>query len=296
MTTVLVTGGAGFIGSSVVDRLLARGDHVVALDNFNDYYDPARKRRNLLGALAHPGFRLVEGDVRDEATVERVFAEEAIDKVIHIAAMAGVRPSIERPLLYQDVNVRGLLVVLEACRRHPVRGFVFASTSSVYGAEAPVPFREDDPAIRPVSPYAATKRAGELLCFTFHTLHRTPITCLRFFTVYGPRGRPDMAPYLFVQRVLSGQPIRMFGDGSTMRDYTYVDDIVSGVVAALDAELPFEIINLGNSDPIYLRDFIAVVEETTGRQAQIERDAMQPGDVPRTFADITKARRLLGYE
>lgn len=295
MAVILITGGAGFIGSHLTDALLRRGDRVIVLDNFNDYYSPERKRRNLAGALIHPNFQLVDGDIRDADRVEQIFAHEPVERVVHIAAMAGIRRSIEQPLLYQDVNLRGLTVILEACHRHAVRTLVFASSSSVYGAGARLPFREDDPAVQPISPYAATKRAGELLCHTYHALYGLPTTCLRFFTVYGPRGRPDMAPYLFTQRVISGEPIQMFGDGSTTRDYTYVDDIVTGVIAALDAGLPFEIVNLGNSAPVSLREFIAVIEEVTGRQAVIRQSEPFPGDVPHTLADIGKARRLLNY-
>ncbi len=295
MAVILITGGAGFIGSHLTDALLQRGDHVIVLDNFNDYYSPERKRRNLSGALLHPSFQLVEGDIRDVDRVNQIFARKPVEKVVHIAAMAGVRRSIDQPLLYQDVNLRGLTNILEACRHHAVKTLIFASSSSVYGTGAGLPFREDDPAAQPVSPYAATKRAGELLCHTYHALHGLPVTCLRFFTVYGPRGRPDMAPYLFTERVLAGEPIQMFGGGSTSRDYTYIDDIVTGIIAALDVGLPFEIVNLGNSTPVSLRDFIAVIEEATGRQAVIRRCEPYPGDVPHTLADIGKARRLLSY-
>lgn len=296
MANILITGGAGFIGSHLTNALLQRGDRVTVLDNFNDYYSPARKRRNLAGALLQPNFKLVTGDIRDAGLVERIFARDHVEKVVHIAAMAGVRRSIEQPLLYEDANLLGLTIILEACRRHAVESLVFASSSSVYGARARLPFREDDPADQPTSPYAATKRAGELLCHTYHALCGLPITCLRFFTVYGPRGRPDMAPYLFTERVIAGEPIQMFGDGSTTRDYTYVDDIVTGVIAAIDAGLPFEIINLGNSSPVALRDFIAMIEEVTGREAIIHRNGPYAGDVPYTLADISKARRLLRYE
>ncbi len=292
---VLITGGAGFIGSHTTEALLGRGDEVVCLDNFNDYYDPARKRKNVAPFLERPGYQLYEGDIRDADRLETVFATERPDKVIHIAAMAGVRPSIQRPLLYEEVNVRGTLNVLEAARRHEVRNFLFSSSSSVYGGQDKVPFSEDDPIARPISPYAATKAAGELLCHTYHHLHGIPITCLRFFTVYGPRGRPDMAPYLFTKWVFEGAPLKRFGDGRTSRDYTYIDDIVAGVVAALDADLGYEIINLGESQTVLLCDFIALVERLVGKPANVVPMPMQPGDVPRTYADISKARRLLGY-
>lgn len=296
MAKILVTGGGGFIGSHTTEALLARGDEVICLDNFNDYYDPARKRANVALFEGHPRYRLYEGDIRDAEATEALFAAERPDKVIHIAAMAGVRYSIQRPELYESVNVRGLLNTLEAARRHGVSNFVFASSSSVYGADSPVPFREDDPCNRPISPYAATKRAGELLCYTYHHLYGLPCTCLRFFTVYGPRGRPDMAPYLFTRWIFDGQPLKMFGDGNTYRDYTYIDDIVAGVVATVDADLPFEIVNLGNSQTVMLRDFIGIVEELVGRKANIVQMPPQPGDVPRTCADVSKARRLLGYD
>ena len=293
---VLVTGGAGFIGSHVVERLLERGDRVVCLDNFNDYYDPARKRRNVAPVLDHPRYRLAEGDVRDEARVEALFREEGIEAVIHIAAMAGVRYSIRHPDLYYDVNVRGTLVLLEAARRHGVRRFLFASSSSVYAGARTVPFREEDPADRPISPYAATKRAAELLCHTYHHLDGLEVAVLRFFTVYGPRGRPDMAPYLFTERIARGEPIQMFGDGSSRRDYTYIDDIVAGVLAALDLpDLGYEIFNLGNSETVSLREFIATVEAVVGRRAIVEPLPPQPGDMPLTYADISRARRRLGY-
>jgi UDP-glucuronate 4-epimerase len=293
---IFVTGAAGFIGSHLTETLLDRGDEVIGVDNFNDYYDPARKRKNVAPSEGHPRYRLYEGDIRDAEMLEALFIAEQPEKVIHIAAMAGVRYSIQNPELYESVNVRGLLNTLEVTRRHKVGNFVFASSSSVYGANSPVPFREDALGDRPVSPYAATKRAGELLCYTYHHLYSLPCTCLRFFTVYGPRGRPDMAPYLFTRWVSNGEPLKMFGDGTTYRDYTYIDDIVAGVVAALDADLPYEIINLGNSQTVMLRDFIALVEELVGRKANIVRLPPQPGDVPRTCADVSKARRLLGYD
>ncbi len=296
MAKVLVTGGAGFIGSHTVAALLTRGDEVICLDNFNDYYDPARKRKNVAPFQKNPRYRLYEMDIRDAEALEALFAAERPDKVIHVAAMTNVRYSIRHPELYESVNVRGLMNTLEVARRYEVANFVFASSSSVYGTDSPVPFREDAPCDRPLAPYPASKRAGELFCHSYHHLHGLPCTCLRLFTVYGPRGRPDMAPYLFTRWVFDGEPIKMFGDGTSCRDYTYIDDIVAGVVAALDADLPYEIINLGNSHTLTLRDFIDIVEELVGRKAEIVRLPPQPGDVPRTYADVSKARRLLGYD
>ena len=292
----LITGGAGFIGSHTTAALLARGDQVVCLDNFNDYYSPERKRQNVAPFLDHPAYKLYEADIRDATALEKVFAQENIDKVIHIAAMAGVRYSLRHPALYAQVNVEGTVNMLECARRYQVTNFVFASSSSVYGMRSEAPFREDDPVSQPISPYAATKRAAELITYTYHHLYGLRCTSLRFFTVYGPRGRPDMAPYLFTKWTFEGRELTMFGDGSSRRDYTYIDDIVAGVVAALDADLSFEIINLGNSQTITLRDFIAVVEEVVGKKAHIVQVPPQPGDVPLTCADITKAHRLLGYE
>jgi len=293
--TILVTGAAGFIGSHVAEALLARGDEVVGLDNFNDYYDPARKRANVQAALSQPGYRLVEGDVRDVELLDQLFRDGAFDKICHIAAMAGVRASIARPQLYEAVNVRGTMNLLEQARRHGVRTFVFASSSSVYGASNPVPFREDAVVTRPISPYAATKVAKEVLAYTYHHLYGLNCTGLRFFTVYGPRGRPDMAPYLFTKWIAEGHPLRQFGDGSSWRDYTFIDDIVSGVVAALDADLSYELINLGRGETICLSEFIHLVEEVVGKEAIVVQEPTKPGDVPITHADITKACQLLGY-
>ncbi len=293
---VLVTGGAGFIGSHVCEALLARGDSVVCLDNFNDYYNPARKRRNIAPLLGNAAFRLWEGDIRDAKTVRALFLQERPEKVVHIAAMAGVRYSLAHPLLFQEVNVGGTLVLLEEARHFRVRCFLLASSSSVYGADSQPPFREEDPCLRPISPYAATKRAAELLTYTYHHLYGLPCTVLRFFTVYGPRGRPDMAPYRFTQAIFRGEPLYLYGDGSARRDFTYIDDIVAGVLAALDAELSWEIINLGNSHTVAVRDLIRLIEGIVGRKAQIVQQPPASGDVPLTHADISKARRLLGFE
>jgi UDP-glucuronate 4-epimerase len=292
---VLITGGAGFIGSHVTDALLKRGDEVICLDNFNDYYDPKRKRRNVAPFVDLTGYRLCEGDIRSEDDLQVVFGTEKIDKVLHVAAMAGVRSSIKNPALYSAVNVTGTSNVLEMARRHEVSSFVFASSSSVYGARGQAPFREDEAVDHPISPYAATKRAAELLTYTYHHLYGLNCTSLRFFTVYGPKGRPDMAPYLFTRWIFEGKELTMFGDGSSRRDYTYIDDIVFGVIAALDADLPFEIVNLGNSQTVPLKEFISVVQDAAGKPARVVQVKTQPGDVPLTSADIQKARQLLGY-
>ena len=293
MARVLVTGGAGFIGSHVAEALLGRGDEVWVLDNFNGFYDPAIKRAN---AAQLVGARLVEGDIRDAEGMARLFEEGGFDAVCHLAAMAGVRPSLQDPLHYQDVNVRGTMVLLEEVRRREGLRFVFASSSSVYGGNEKVPFREDEDVHHPVSPYAATKRAGELLCYTHHHLYGIPTTCLRFFTVYGPRQRPEMAIHKFVRHTLEGRPIPFFGDGSTRRDYTYIDDIVDGVVRAIDRCEGYEIFNLGESATTSLAELVQLVGEACGAEPVLDRQPLQPGDVRITYADVSKAKRLLGYD
>ncbi|QDU67415.1 GDP-mannose 4,6-dehydratase [Engelhardtia mirabilis] len=295
MQRVLITGGAGFIGSHVTEALLARGDEVCVLDNFNDFYDPAIKRANA-EAVKAAGARLVEGDIRDAEGMARLFTEGNFDAVIHLAAMAGVRPSLLDPLHYEDVNVRGTLILLEQIRKREGLKFVFASSSSVYGANEKAPFSEVDDIHRCISPYAATKRAGELHCFTYHHLYGIPISALRFFTVYGPRQRPEMAMHKFVRMTLQREPIPMFGDGSTRRDYTYIDDIVDGVVRSLDHCEGYEIYNLGESQTTSLAEMIEIVGEVCGIDPIIDRQAMQPGDVVITYADISKAKRRLGYD
>ncbi len=293
---IAVTGGAGFIGSHTCERLVALGHTVVCLDNFNDYYAPEIKQENLRALMGDPGFELVRGDIRDAEAVERMFARGPVDAVVHLAAMAGVRRSVEMPELYAGVNVLGSVQVLEAARRHRVRHVILASSSSVYGARSSVPFREDDPIDAPLSPYAATKRSMELLGYVYWHLHGLPVTVLRFFTVYGPRGRPDMAPYLFMRAVLERKPLQVYGDGSAQRDYTYIDDAVDGIVAALDRPAPgFRVYNIGNSRPVSLSDFIAAIERTTGLKAIVHYGPERPGDVPITCADLTRASRELGY-
>jgi len=293
MGRVLVTGGAGFIGSHVASSLLSRGDEVTVLDNFNDFYDPAIKRANAAALL---GARIVTGDIRDEALVAKLFAEGRFDAVMHLAAMAGVRPSLLDPLHYADVNVRGTLILLEELKERPATRFVFASSSSVYGSNEKVPFREDEDIHHPVSPYAATKRAGELLAYTHHHLYGIPTSCLRFFTVYGPRQRPEMAIHKFVDAVHRGKPIPFFGDGSTRRDYTYIDDIVDGVLRAIDRCAGYEIYNLGESQTTSLSELVRLIGEVTGKEPVLDRQPMQPGDVLVTYADVSKAREQLGYD
>jgi UDP-glucuronate 4-epimerase len=292
MQRILVTGGAGFIGSHVVEALSKRGDAVTVLDNFNDFYDPAIKRRN---AAALGPAKIVTGDIRDRELVAKLFSGAGFDAVIHLAAMAGVRPSLLDPLHYEDVNVRGTLILLEEIKRRPTTRFVFASSSSVYGSNERVPFREDDDIHHPVSPYAATKRAGELQAYTYHHLYAIPTSCLRFFTVYGPRQRPEMAIHKFVKAVLEKKPIPFYGDGSTRRDYTYVDDIVDGVVRALDRCAGYEIYNLGESATTSLAELVDLIGEVCDAKPILDRQPLQPGDVLVTYADITKAKDRLGY-
>lgn len=292
---VLVTGGAGFIGSHLVDRLLARGDRVVVLDNLNDYYDPAFKRENLSEARRSSRMTFVEGDILDADGLAALFEAHPVDVIVHLAARAGVRPSLEAPILYEQVNCRGTLNMLEMARRHGIRRFVFASSSSVYGNVKTIPFREDARIDRPVSPYAATKAAGELYCHNYHHLYGISVNALRFFTVYGPRGRPDMAIYKFTELIDRGEPIPFYGDGTTARDYTYFSDIVDGIVAAVDRDLGFEIINLGESQTTSLNELVAIIEACLGKKAVLERLPLQPGDVTITCADVSLAKRLLDY-
>lgn len=295
--TYLVTGGAGFIGSHLVDALLRRGERVVCVDNFTDYYDPARKRRNLAWALDQPGLTLAEADIRDYAALEAIFSAHRPRRVAHLAALPGPRPSIANPTLYTAVNVGGTVNMLELARRHEVESFMLASTSSVYGRAVKTPFEESDPTDRPLSPYAATKKAAEVLAYTFHSLYAMPTSVVRFFTVYGPRGRPDMTPYLFVDKMIRGEPITVFNGGEQLfRDYTYVDDIVAGVLAALDRPQGYEIFNLGNSQPVELRRFVALLEQITGLPARVEAKPLPATEPPITFASTEKAARMLGFK
>jgi UDP-glucuronate 4-epimerase len=289
---ILVTGGAGFIGSHLVRTLLASRREVTVLDDFNDYYDPAIKRAN---AAATAGATYVEGDIRDERALARAF-EPRPDAVIHLAARAGVRPSLEQPDLYASVNISGTFALLEACRRAGVRKFVFASSSSVYGDAEKVPFREDLADPRPVSPYGVTKQAGEQAVRLYHRLHGLRTSALRFFTVYGPGQRPDMAIHKFARLILDGKEVPVFGDGTTRRDYTYVDDAVGGIVGALNRDDGYEAYNIGESRTVELSELVALIEKNLGKKARIRKLPEQPGDVKRTYADISKARENLGYK
>lgn len=293
--TILLTGSAGFIGSHTAHRLLSLGHRVIGIDNLNDYYNPAWKLHNLAPLKSHPKFTFYKEDILNASKLQEIAAKETPTAIIHLAARAGVRPSIQQPHLYQEVNIAGTLNLLEIAKKHSIKQFVFASSSSVYGNQSQVPFSETDACNEPISPYAATKKAGEMLLHTYAHLYDINCIALRFFTVYGPNGRPDMAPYLFTEAILTGKSITQFGDGSTERDYTYIDDIVSGVVAALDLDRKFEAINLGNHSPVSLRYFIETLEKITGNKMQIQQKPLQPGDVQRTYADTSKAQALLAF-
>ena len=293
---VVVTGGAGFIGSHLCERLIRDGHEAAIIDDLNDFYAPQLKRNNLRAIRETGLVRLYEGDVRDQSLVKRVFEENRPHAVIHLAARAGVRPSLEQALLYESVNVRGTLVLLEHCRTYGTGKFVFASSSSVYGAADKVPFSEDSNVNLPISPYAATKLAGEKFCFTYSHLYELSVACLRFFTVYGPRQRPDLAIRKFTERIDAGLPIPVFGDGSSSRDYTFIDDIVDGVIAAMLDEGRYDIFNIGNSSPIGLLELIRLIEKNLGRTARLNWMPAQPGDMQVTFADTSKSRRVLGYQ
>lgn len=292
---IVVTGAAGFIGSHVCEALLAKGWQVTGVDVFDEFYDPAIKRKNIQACLDNSLFTLVEADIRDIKSMDAVMKRQP-DAIIHLAARAGVRPSIEQPLLYQDVNIHGTSVLLEATRKHGIPRFIFGSSSSVYGNNRKVPFAETDPVDHPISPYAATKRAGELLCHTYHHLFGLNVMCLRFFTVYGPRQRPDLAIHKFARLIELGKPIPFFGDGSMRRDYTYIDDIVAGITAALERCEGYHIYNLGNATPISLQDLVVAIEKALGKTANIEKCPPQAGDVVQTFADIAQAQSDLRYQ
>jgi UDP-glucuronate 4-epimerase len=294
METILVTGGAGFIGSHVCDALLAKGKYVICIDNFNGHYDPKIKEKNIENASKNKNFKLYRADITDSEQLMYVFEENRIDKITHLAAKAGVRESFENPKLYQKVNIDGTRNLLKLAKKFQIKNFIFGSSSSVYGINKKIPFSEDDQIENIISPYAQTKKVTEKLCKEFKD--DLNITCLRFFTVYGPRGRPDMAPYKFTKLILEEKPIDVYGNGISKRDYTYITDIVNGILLALDKKFGFEIINLGNSNGIELKEFISLIEKETGKKAKINQLPMQKGDVPITYADISKARKLLNYD
>lgn len=303
-SSVVVTGGAGFIGSHLCKRLLKNGNKVVVIDNFSDFYDPKIKRRNIQEieeeTKGKPDkFSLYEGDIRDIDFLQGVFKDINIDCIVHLAAYAGVRPSINNPVLYTDVNIVGTVNLLEIAKKFNIKQFIFASSSSVYGNNRKVPFSESDIVDFPISPYAATKKAGELLCHTYHELYDINTACLRFFTVYGPGQRPDLAIHKFTKLIFEDKEIPFYGDGTTERDYTYIDDIVEGIIKSIKwvqhSTGRYEIFNLGNSHTVSLREMVETIESVTGRIAKLKMLPMQPGDVNRTYADISKAKAILGY-
>lgn len=306
MKNILITGGAGFIGSHLTENLLKGGNKVIVIDNFNDYYDPAIKRRNVEEIketvkrenIDMENFNLYEGDIRDKELLKKVFNEK-IDIIVHLAAMAGVRYSIEQPELYYDVNINGTLNLLEKCRERDIKKFVFASSSSVYGNNKKVPFSEGDNVDFPISQYAATKKSGELLLHTYHHLHGISAACLRFFTVYGPRQRPDLAIHKFTKLILEDKEVPFYGDGTTHRDYTFIDDIVDGILKTINwidvDEKRYDIFNLGESNIISLKEMVETIEEVLGKKAKLRKMPTQQGDVDRTFADVSKSKRVLGY-
>lgn len=288
---ILVTGAAGFIGSWTVKELVKEGHDVIGIDNFNDYYSPKFKEENLKNVK----IKLYREDIMNYGKLEKIFQQNKINTIIHLAAMVGVRPSIANPFVYEEVNVRGTMNMLEIAKQHGIKKFIFGSSSSVYG-NSKAPFSEDAPANEPISPYAATKKAGELLCCAYNSIYKVSAICLRFFTVYGTCGRPDMAPYKFVDRIAHGRDIELYGDGSTRRDYTYIADVVSGIVKSIELDVDYEIINLGCGNPIKLRNFVGIIEKSLGKKANIVQKEMQQGDVEQTYAVISKAKKLLGYK
>jgi UDP-glucuronate 4-epimerase len=296
---ILITGAAGFIGSHLAERLCARGDEVVGLDNFDPFYGRAVKEANLAALRRGRPFSLIEGDIRDPAALGRAFSPRRPDLVVHLAALAGVRPSLAEPARYADVNVTGTQRLVDAAAAHGVRRLVFASSSSVYGLDSLPPFKESDPCLQPVSPYASTKRAGELLLFVAHHLYALDVTCLRFFTVFGPRQRPDLAIHKFARLIAAGQPIELYGDGSSSRDYTFIDDIIDGVVAAIDqangVKPDYRIYNLGGSRTTTLLQLVELLGQALGKTPRVEWRPEQPGDMKRTLADVTLSARALGY-
>ncbi|RPI02948.1 MAG: NAD-dependent epimerase/dehydratase family protein [Calditrichaeota bacterium] len=292
---IFISGGAGFIGSHLAEMLLSEEYHVYNWDNFNDYYDPAVKRDNIEAAIANKRYELIEKDILDYSALDHFFSTHPVDVIVHLAARAGVRPSIQQPLLYEQVNVQGTMNLLEMSRIYHINRFVFASSSSVYGANRKIPFQESDNVDFPVSPYAATKKAGELICYTYHHLYNISVNCLRFFTVYGPRQRPDMAIHKFSRMIYRHQPIPVFGDGSSRRDYTYYSDIIQGIMGAIHNCQGYHIYNLGESKTVTLLYLIDLLQDALGIKAVVEFKPEQPGDVPVTFADVTKAKNELKY-
>ena len=293
---ILLTGGAGFIGSHLAERLIERGHRVVVLDNFNSFYDPRIKVRNLERIRKKGDFILFEDDLLNRPGLQLLFRKQPPEAVIHLAARAGVRPSLQEPALYSQVNITGTINLLELVKEYDIQHFIFGSSSSVYGINSKVPFHEDDPIPQPVSPYAATKRAGELLSFVYHQNYGIPVTCLRFFTVYGPRQRPEMAIHKFTRRIDDDQEIPIYHEGKSARDYTYIDDVLQGILAVCDRPGGFEIFNLGNARTVALMDVIPLIEKAMGKKARIKLMPAQPGDVPITYADISRARKQLAYE
>ena len=291
---ILVTGGAGFIGSHLIERLLEEGYEIVCLDNFNDYYDPEIKRNNIKPYLREKRFNLIEADIRDKDTLKKIFEKYKPQKVIHLAAQAGVRLSLKQPNLYVDVNVNGTLNLLELSKAYKITNFVFGSSSSIYGATKEIPFSEEGK-LKPISPYGVSKRTGELLCSTYNHLYNLSVTVLRFFTVYGPRQRPDMAIHKFTKLIDEGKEIYLYGNGETSRDYTYISDIVEGIMSALNNDFNYEIFNLGNSNPTNLSHLISLIEKSLNKSAKIKYLPEQPGDPSITFADISKSKRILNY-
>lgn len=289
---ILVTGGAGFIGSHVAKKLIERGDSVVIVDNFNDYYNPQLKEDRVKNVLGGLDFKLYRGDIRDQELMEEIFQKEEIDKVVHLAAMAGVRNSLKDPLLYEEVNVRGTMILLNLAVKYKIRNFVYASSSSVYGNNSKLPFSETDSVDTPISPYAASKKACELMAHVYSHIYHLPTTGLRFFTVYGPWGRPDMALFLFTSAIIEGRSIELYNHGNMTRNFTYIDDIVSGTITTLDADLPYAVMNIGGDREEKLLRFIEVIEENVGKTAEKKMMPMQPGDVPSTVADIDRLRKM----
>jgi UDP-glucuronate 4-epimerase len=292
---IIVTGTAGFIGSHLCEKLLDQGNEVIGIDNFDDYYDPQIKRKNIENCVKNNKFTLFEHDIRDFDKINKIFKDKNINAVVHLAAKAGVRPSIENPRLYTDVNINGTMILLEMAKKHTIEKFIFASSSSIYGNNRKTPFSESDIVDYPISPYAATKKSGELLCHTYHHLYNLPVTCLRFFTVYGPRQRPDLAIHKFTKLIDQKKPIPVYGDGTMSRDFTYMDDIVNGVLAAIENCQNYHIYNLGESKTITVKKMIETIENALGKKAIIDYQSEQPGDVKTTFADISKAKEELEY-